>query len=157
MVANEQLLYARRRLEEVTNLELIEDLKWDETTSVWYILVKIHVEKTLNSSIAEDTMWYIVMSDKYPECEIKFYPAIDGGIKKTFNHQSNNGLLCSNGLWRKGRICLTNPYEDVIGIGGEPNNFEDKLYWNARRAVEWVSAARNELIRKGDFYEICHQ
>ena len=155
MVANEKILFARRRLEEVENLDIIGDLKWDEETRVWYILVKIHADNLINISIAEDTMWYIVLQDKYPEGEVKIYPAIDGGIENTFNHQSNNGLLCSNKLWRKGKLCLNNPYEDIIGIGSEPNNYEDKLYWNAKRAVEWVSAAaRNQLVKKGDFYEI---
>lgn len=155
MVANEKILFARRRLEEVENLDIVGDLKWDEETRVWYILVKIHVDNSINASIAEDTMWYIVLQDKYPEGEVKIYPAIAGGIENTFNHQSNNGLLCSNKLWRKGKLCLNDPYEDVVGIGSEPNNFEDKLYWNAIRAVDWVSAAaRNQLIKKGDFYEI---
>lgn len=155
MVANEKILYARRRLEEVANLDMVGDLQWDEKTSVWYILVKIHVDNPINISITEDTMWYIVLQDKYPEGEVNIYPAIDGGIENTFNHQSNNGLLCSNRLWRKGKLCLNDPYEDIIGIGSEPNNYEDKLYWNAKRAVEWVSAAaRNQLTKKGDFYEI---
>lgn len=155
MVANEKILFARRRLEEVVNLDIVGDLKWDEETGVWYILVKIHVDSPTNISIAEDTMWYIVLQDKYPEGEVKIYPAIDGGIENTFNHQSNNGLLCSNRLWRKGKLCLNNPYDDIAGIGSEPNNYEDKLYWNAIRAVEWVSAAaRNQLIKEGDFYEV---
>lgn len=155
MVASEKILFARRRLEEVTNLDIVDDLRWDEVTSVWYILVKIHVDNPINISIAEDTMWYIVLQDKYPEGEVKIYPAINGGIEATFNHQSNNGLLCSNSLWRKGKLCLDDPYDKIKGIGSEPNNYEDKLYWNAKRAVDWVSAAaRKQLMKKGDFYEI---
>lgn len=155
MVANEKILFARRRLEEVANLDMVGDLKWDEATRVWYILVKTHVDNPINISIAEDTMWYIVLQDKYPEGEVKIYPAIDGGIEDTFYHQSNNGLLCSNRLWRKGKLCLNDPYDEIKGIRNEPNNYEDKLYWNAKRAVEWVSAAsRNQLVKNGDFYEI---
>lgn len=155
MVASEKILFARRRLEEVANLDLVGDLQWDEATRVWYILVKIHVDNPINISITEDTMWYIVLQDEYPEGEVKIYPAINGGIENTFNHQSNNGLLCSNNLWRKGKLCLNDPYDEIKGIRSEPNNYEDKLYWNAKRAVEWVSAAaRNQLVKKGDFYEI---
>lgn len=155
MIANEKILFARRRLEEVANLDIEEDLKWDEETRTWYILVKIHVDNSINSSIAEETMWYIVLQDEYPEGEVKIYPAIEGGIENTFNHQSNNGTQCSNGLWRKGKLCLNNPYEDIVGIESEPNNYEDRLYWNAKRAVEWVSvASKNQLIKEGDFYEI---
>ena len=155
MVANQKILFARRRLEEVANLELIEDLRWDEKARVWYILVKIHVDNPQNSLIGEDTMWYLVLQDKYPEGDVKMYPAIDEGIENTFNHQNNNGLLHSNGLWRTGKLCLTNPYEKLVGSEREPNNYEDKLYWNAQRAVEWVhAAASNQLIKPGDFYEI---
>lgn len=74
MVANEKILYARRRLEEVANLDMVGDLQWDEKTSVWYILVKIHVDNPINISITEDTMWYIVLQDKYPEGEVNIYP-----------------------------------------------------------------------------------
>lgn len=48
MVANEKILFARRRLEEVANLDMVGDLRWDEATRVWYVLVKIHVDNPIN-------------------------------------------------------------------------------------------------------------
>lgn len=155
MVADKKILFARRRLEEITGLDIVEDIKWDEETRRWYILVKIHISKPLNTSIMEETMWYIVLQDDYPEGEVNVYPAIVGGIENTFNHQSNNGLLCSNKLWRNGKLCLKSPYDNIIGMEREPSDYEEKLYWNAKRAVEWVcAAAGNQLIKNGDFYEI---
>ena len=85
MVADKKILFARRRLEEITGLDIVEDIKWDEETRRWYILVKIHISKPLNTSIMEETMWYIVLQDDYPEGEVNVYPAIVGGIENTFN------------------------------------------------------------------------
>lgn len=153
MVANEKILFARRRLEEVHGLEIVEDLSWDNDEEVWYLLVKIQADEVQVENFPEKTMWYMVFKNSYPECDIRVYPALDGGIEKTFNHQNNNGKTHANGLWRLGKLCLSNPFKCIVG-SDEPDTYEDKLYWNACRAVEWVNnAAHNNLIKKGDYYE----
>lgn len=155
MVASEKILFARRRFEEIKNLEMLEDLHWDDASKQWYILFKISVSITLNTEIPKESMWYITCSDDYPNGEVNVYPAIEGGISATFNHQSNNGITCSNGLWRKGKLCIKSPYDSILIDQTEPQNFEDKLLWNAQRAVGWVQAAAlNELIKENDYYEI---
>lgn len=154
MEISKEILFARRRLEEIEEMDIIDDLKWNQEAHLWFILVKIHVEKTENASIQKDTKWYIVLQESYPSGNVEIYPAVKDGVRNTFNHQNNNGVVCKNGLWRNGKLCLNNPL-DIIGVGNEPDTFEEKLYWNAKRAVEWVrAAASNRLINAGEYYEI---
>lgn len=153
--ASEEILFARRRLDEIENLEIVGDLKRDENESSWYLLVSIHVNEPNEKTIPDDSMWYIVFSANYPKGNVNVYPAVEGGIKNTFNHQNNNGIISKCGLWRSGKLCLNNPLEHVANIDNEPVTFEDRLYWNALRAVQWVNAVANgNLIRKNDYYEV---
>ena len=155
MEASEKILFARRRFEEIQDFDMVEDLCWDDVTKQWYILFKISLSFTLNKEIPKESMWYITCSSDYPDGEVNVYPAIENGIMATFNHQSNNGITCTNGLWRKGKLCLVSPYDNILTEQTEPHNFEDRLLWNAQRAVAWVqAAARNKLIKADDYYEI---
>lgn len=155
MESSEKILFARRRFEEIQDFDMVEDLCWDDVTKQWYILFKISLSFTLNKEIPKESMWYITCSSDYPDGEVNVYPAIENGIMATFNHQSNNGITCTNGLWRKGKLCLVSPYDNILTEQTEPHNFEDRLLWNAQRAVAWVqAAARNKLIKADDYYEI---
>lgn len=155
MVASEEILYARRRLDEIKELDIVDDLRWNEKNELWYILVNIHIRQPLVEAIPENTKWYIVFPNNYPSGSVKVYPAVKGGIEDTFNHQNNNGSMHPSGLWRTGKLCLNNPFADVTNIGKEPDCFEEKLYWNAERTVKWVEvASQGNLVREGDYYEI---
>lgn len=151
----EEILFARRRLEEIENLEIVDDLKWIEKEKCWYLLVKIYVNESKKSIVPDNSMWCIVLSDTYPRGYVNVYPAVEGGTHSTFNHQNNNGGVAKSGLWRTGKLCLNNPLEYVASIDNEPRTFEDRLYWNALRAVQWVNAAVNgNLIKSNDYYEV---
>lgn len=153
----ERILYARRRIDEIDNIEIVDDLTWDTTEKKWYIKIRILGIDTNNEIIPKTTTWYITFPDTYPEGEVKVCPAADGGISDTFNHQNNNGLISKNSLWRTGSLCLSNNLDGLLHEEIEPCNYEDKLFWNAKRAVEWVkAAAQDRLISKGDYYEKPH-
>ena len=152
--ASKELLYARRRIEEIDNVEIIEDLEWDDQSESWYIKICIYDIETINIDVPRNTSWYVVLKNDYPQCEIKVFPALDGGISYTFNHQNNNGLVSDNKLWRKGNLCLSNTYDGLLRVESEPSNYQDKLFWNVMRTVEWVEAvATNRLVCENDFYE----
>lgn len=152
--ASNELLYARRRIEEVDNVEIVDDLKWDAQSESWYIKICIYDIETINANVPRRTTWYVVLKSEYPQGEIKVFPAVDGGITFTFNHQNNNGMVSDNKLWRKGNLCLSNTYDGLLHMESEPSNYQDKLIWNVMRTVEWVkAAATNRLVCENDFYE----
>ena len=152
--ASKDILYARRRIEEIGNVEIIDDLKWDDQSESWYIKIRIYDIETNNANVPENTLWYVTFKNDYPKGEIKVFPSVDGGITYTFNHQNNNGIVSDNKLWRKGNLCLSDTYDGLLRVESEPSNYQDKLFWNVTRAVEWVkAAATNRLICENDFYE----
>ena len=86
-------------------------------------------------------MWYVTAEDAFPAGKIKIFPAVKGGITDTFYHQSNNGIISANGLWRKGDVCLKDPLEHMADINREPLNAADRIYWNIDRLLKWINKA----------------
>ncbi|RGZ75190.1 hypothetical protein DW975_07585 [Agathobacter rectalis] len=80
---------------------------------------------------------------------------MNGGIIDTFYHQSNNGVISENGLWRRGDVCLKDSLEYMADINKEPSNFMDRIYWNIKRLLEWVDKAeKNCLVTNKDRFEL---
>ena len=151
----ESILYARRRIEEVPQAEIVDDIQWDDITQRWYIKICISDIDSNNDIIPKISMWYVTFPDTYPDGEVKVYPAVEGGIKNTYNHQNNNGHIAENGLWRSGNLCLSHNLDSLLHETVEPYDSEDKLLWNLQRAVRWVEAAANtNLVKEGDYYEV---
>lgn len=147
------LLDSRRCIEEFSQIELIDDLTWDNFENYWFLHIKIQLCSE-SIQIPEWTEWYIVLSDKYPEGALKIYPSVKNGIFDTFYHQANNGVKSLNGLWRKGNVCLTDPFSDITGLNQEPCDI-NRLKWNVDRLIIWIDRAnRNTLISPDDFFEL---
>lgn len=151
---NEHLLEARRCVDEFQQIELLTDLKWDEVECIWYFSIKI-CETNKEKSEFLNSIWYVTIEDVFPEGKIKIFPAVQGGISDTYYHQSNNGLIAKNGLWRLGDVCLKDPLEYVADINREPMTPENRIYWNIERLLKWISKAeKNLLVTSEDWFEL---
>ena len=148
------LLESRRCIDEFSQIELITDLEWDEVEAVWYFCIQVHHDLE-GKNIPPETFWYVTICDIFPYGNIKIYPSADRGITDTFYHQSNNGLISSNGLWRKGNICLKDPLETVADINSEPTGSMERIRWNIVRLLQWIEKAENEsLVSEDDNFEL---
>ena len=151
---NQYLLEARRCVDEFQQIELLTDLNWDEVEHLWYLSIRI-CNTNEERSVFLNSVWYVTFEDIFPAGKIKIFPAVNGGIIDTFYHQSNNGVISENGLWRRGDVCLKDSLEYMADINKEPSNFMDRIYWNIKRLLEWVDKAeKNCLVTNKDRFEL---
>ncbi|MDY3618787.1 HesA/MoeB/ThiF family protein [Agathobaculum sp.] len=147
---------ARRRLEEIPEITILDDLVWDDHFEVFYIHLSIDLGQSYER-IPRMTEWYITADANYPYGNIDIYPSAHNSIIDTYPHQSNNACISKNGLWRSGKLCV-NLVIRSLGIQAfskEPRDSNDRLYWYASRAVMWLrAAATNTLIQDMDLFEI---
>jgi hypothetical protein len=153
------ILIARRTIEGIKSIELIDDLTWDSLYKKWVLLCRLAPDIMENEHVPLITAWYVHIPSTYPWGEIKFYPAKDKGIKVTFPHQNNNGVGEKGVPWSKGFLCLDTSTK-VLGREGydiEPFETETRLVWHFKRALTWLEAAsRNELLLPDEPFEIPH-
>lgn len=150
------LLESRRCIDEFCQVELITDLAWDEEDSVWYFSIQVHHDSD-GKNIPKETIWYVTFQDDFPNGNVKIFPSVNGGIIDTFYHQSNNGIIAKNGLWREGDICLKDPLESVADVNSEPYDAVERIRWNIIRLLEWIDKAENDsLISESDNFELPH-
>lgn len=152
-----ELLIARRRLEELTNVKILEDLYWDSIVSKWILHCSINLELTSNKKIPKETHWFVVIDNNYPLGSIKFYPSKENSITQTFYHQMYNGDLNQNLRWRTGNLCLDSNLKifSKLGLDIEPIDYEEKLLWHFERALLWLfHAEQNTLISSEDPFEL---
>jgi hypothetical protein len=150
------LLPARRAIENHEGISILSDWKWYPELGEWVIKCSLSIKMPENSLIPETTNWFVRVSPSYPSGTINFYPAKDGGISKTFQHQSDNkdeGDL----PWRTGNICLSEEV-NVLSLypdSKEPLEIEYRLLWYFKRALHWIKAAKeNKLSNIGDPFEL---
>lgn len=153
---SDDLRAARRRLEEIKEISILDDLTWDDKLKVFYMRILICLDKEYNF-IPQKTEWYITVKSTYPFGEIAFYPSKINSITDTFPHQSNNFSDKYYDLWRTGKLCL-DYYSNSLGINAsetEPLSAFERLYWHATRAISWLYDAANcSLVKNGDPYEL---
>lgn len=148
------LLEGRRCIDEFNQVELITDLEWDEDDSVWYFSINVH-HGFGGKNIPKESMWYITAQDIFPYGKVRVFPSVVGGITDTFYHQSNNGLISKNGLWREGDVCLKDSLESVADINSEPIEASKRIRWNIKRLLEWIDKAENDnLVSENDNFEL---
>ncbi len=148
------LLESRRCIDEFSQVELLTDLTWDEEDAVWYFSIQVH-QNFEGKNIPMETVWYVTVQDIFPDGKVKIFPAVNGGITDTFYHQSNNGIIAKNGLWREGDICLKDPLESVADINSEPVHAMERMRWNIIRLLEWIDKAENDaLVSMHDNFEL---
>ena len=151
---NQYLLEARRCIDEFQQIELLTDLKWDEVEHLWYFSIKICKTNEEKSAFL-NSVWYITIEEIFPAGKIKIFPAVKGGIIDNFYHQSNNGTISDNGLWRNGDVCLKDPLEYMADINREPLNAMDRIHWNIERLLLWIYKAEKDcLVTNKDRFEL---
>jgi hypothetical protein len=156
---SQELLIARRALEGVKNVVLLHDWLWNESSGKWTLHCRLSPEIRLGGHVPACTDWYVLIDPTYPWGSIKFYPAKEGGIVQTFPHQNYNGKGKDDVAWRDGHLCLDTSLRSLgrHGYDIEPYAVHKRLQWHFMRAIGWLSAAsRDELVRRGDPFELPH-
>ncbi len=155
----ENLLAARRALDGMKHVTLLDDWEWHEKSSSWILHCKLTLEESQNEFVPKSTNWHVLVDPTYPYGSIEFYPSKKGGLETTFQHQMNNASGSDDRPWRTGNICLhsdTDMPSHYI-LKEEPINSPKRLKWRFQRALEWLSAASSgKLVKPGDPFEIPH-
>lgn len=152
------LRIARRSLEGISNVRILEDWTWNEKVSLWALHCELTVSEYVeNPFLPQVTAWYVVTSPDYPMGGISFYPSKKNGITHTFQHQLNNSKVNSDLPWRFGSLCLDINVK-VLGrlfADMEPFSVEERLAWYFQRALKWLQAASNgEFTKPGEPFEL---
>jgi ThiF family len=152
-----ELRAGRRALEGVEGFRLLRDWEWNGNVGRWVLHCRLSFPLPMDAPIPAATNWHVLAECAYPWGTIKVHPAREGGITKTFPHQSYNAISHQALPWRDGDICLDSSVH-VLGRHGfdpEPYDAELRLHWRITRALLWLQAAsRHELALPGEPFEL---
>lgn len=148
------LKIGRRILDKYSNIEILEDFKWDSKNECWYL--KLELTSDFTGIIPKKSVWYLTAKEDYPKGNIRIYPDSKTGFNETYEHQSNNGLDSGNKLWKSGNLCLDSQFRDFNLIyNEEEQDVDKKILWNVCRAIDWINALNtNSLVKNGDPFEL---
>lgn len=122
----------------------------------WVLPIYLTIDNS-SEFIPLTTPWLILLGEGYPYGNIEVLPPKDGGIERTFQHQSLNKYGDKLKPWREGKLCLDLPSKSLglFCLNDDPvGDTDQRLRWHILRALSWLhSAARDELIRQGDPFE----
>ena len=146
------LKQARRALDELLMVEIIDDWQFDKELEVWFLHIAISIEYKC-IFFSQCSRWYVVVEKSYPKGKIKVYPDVEESLQYTLYHQANNFKVETNGLWRKGALCLER--NTISAFQQEPNSIDERLLYHAKRAVEWLeAAAQGRLVSEHEPFEL---
>lgn len=156
-VPSSELLAARRALETLKGVILLDDWAWSEDAKKWTLHCRLSPDISVDGPIPASTAWYVLVDPSYPWGPIKFFPDKEQGLIQTFPHQNYNDFSWEDFPWRDGDLCL-NTSVHILGRHGydiEPYGVHQRLRWHFRRALDWLSAAsRGELVLPGEPFEL---
>ncbi len=156
----EELLAGRRAVEGLDGVALLEDYRWYELSDdigVWVLRCRLSPEVEAEGPIPATTDWYVLVDPAYPWGAIRFYPAKDGSITQTFQHQNRNDPGDGSLPWRTGDPCLDSTVRALgrSAYDPEPYGIHERLRWRFERALTWLEAAsRGELVLPGEPFEL---
>ena len=147
-----KLKQARRALDSLSQVEIIDEWDFDEKLNVWYLHLAITIDyKT--KYFPQVSKWYIIVDPNYPKGKIKVYPDARDSMMVTLYHQANNSKVERNGLWRKGALCLE--VNTLSAFQPEPYNIDERLIYHVKRAINWLElAARGQLVTDTELFEL---
>jgi len=151
------LLAGRRAIDGVPGVRILHDWTRYGEPPRWAIFCRVSLTVAPGSPIPPESDWYFVVEPTYPWGRIKCFPAKEGGISKTFQHQLYNSAGPPAVPWRDGDICLMNTMWALGRHAGdtEPFTVDERLAWHCRRAVEWLTcAATGTLVLPGEAFEL---
>ena len=148
----DKLNQARRALDSLSQVEIIDEWKFDNELNIWYLHLNIVIEyKT--TYFPQISQWYIVVDSNYPKGKIKVYPDVKNSITVTLYHQANNSKIERNGLWRKGALCLE--VNTISTFQSEPYSVDERLLYHVKRAINWLElAAKGQLVADNEPFEL---
>ncbi len=148
----DKLNRARRALDSLLQVEIIDEWKFDNQLKVWYLHLSITIDYE-TSHFPKKSQWYIVVESEYPKGKIKVYPDVKNSMTVTLYHQENNSKVERNGLWRKGALCLEK--NTILKFQSEPFSVDDRLLYHVQRTVSWLNlAAKGELVSDDEPFEL---
>lgn len=150
------LLSIRRGLDHVPAVTLVRDLDWNSDQDRWNLILSVESRKA-SHHVPKISLWAAVFGLKPETGRCEFYPAKDGGITATFQHQSLNLPGPDAQPWRTGKVCVDDPLSCLGSsfIVPEPVHPVERFLWRVERLVEWVDAAASgSLIMPGDPFEL---
>lgn len=153
----EELLAARRALDGIKGVVLLQDWQWYDSENEWVLHCQFTPDMLPTEHLPATTEWYITSTSQYPWGAIEIYPSKKNGIAATFPHQAYNGETDSLIPWRKGKLCLDTSIRSLgrIGYDYEPYGIHERLAWHVQRALLWLEkASTNQLLEPGDSFEI---
>lgn len=148
----DKLNQARRALDSLPQVEIIDEWKFDTKLNIWYLHLNIAIQyKT--TYFPQISQWYIVVDPDYPKGKIKVYPDVKNSITVTLYHQANNSKIEKNGLWRKGALCLE--VNTISTFQSEPYSVDERLLYHVKRAINWLElAAKGQLVADNEPFEL---
>jgi hypothetical protein len=156
---SDELQKGRRALDSIKEVSIVTDWQWDDYSEKWYLEVIIYNDSIENEEelVPVKSLWYVVVDGSYPKGKIKVYPSVKSGFDDTLYHQSNNGKISENKLWRVGGLCLDSYISALqkLGYKDEPCTVDERLHWHVQRAVNWITCANSrKLINPLDPFEL---
>ena len=148
----DNLKQARRSLDSLSKVKILDDWKFDNELKVWFLHLGISIRYE-TSYFPQLSQWYVVAEDKYPNGKIKIYPDVENSIKVTLYHQSNNAKVEENDLWRKGALCLE--INTMSDFQPELYSVDEQLLYHVKRAINWLElAAKGQLVTDNEPFEL---
>lgn len=161
MEPTSEILLGRRRIEGVPGYELVKDLQWSNKNQRWRMQFQLTLplnEGGVSGIIPDITRWYLLVSPSYPQGEIDIYPAKEGGITATFQHQNCNQANAAT-PWREGKLCVNTGLRNFArrGYDSEPYEAATRLRWHIQRCILWLELANvGQLSAPGEPLELPH-
>jgi hypothetical protein len=156
MELTEEHKKGRRQALGIDGFEVLDKFEWDSATQHWALHFQLTGTYKPTEWVPAITRWYALFSSQYPFGKLDIYPAVDGGIARTFHHQQHNSWD-KKSKWRDGNICAATS----LGRWGrkffnkEPYEADSRFAWVILRSIEWVrGAAEGTLVDQGDPFEI---
>lgn len=148
----DKLNQARRALDSLSQVEIMDEWQFDNELNVWYLHLSIVIECE-TPYFPQKSQWFFVVGSEYPKGKIKVYPDVENSITVTLYHQANNSKIERNGLWRKGALCLE--VSTIPNYQSEPYSVDERLLYHAKRAICWLElAAKGKLVTESEPFEL---
>lgn len=88
---------ARRALDALSQVEIIDEWEFDKELNVWHLHLGITIDYE-TKHFPQISKWYIVVTSDYPKGSIKVYPDVKDSITVTLYHQANNSKVENIGV-----------------------------------------------------------
>lgn len=142
---------------DIAGFSKLGEWQWHERTDRWILWCCLSIQSANIELVPHNTYWYLILDKRYPRGDIEFYPAKDGGLTKTFQHQFCNGFGEDDLPWREGNVCAKSGIYHLARAEYDTEPFEagERLKWHVNRTIEWLEKASSQtLVSQGEVFEL---